>query len=157
MKKLLPLYITSILILIAFNQTGAFAGNTDFPAWISKLSLRISQTYQTPVKISSVREPDKVEKDAYFSFSVQGNGSFKQVPDPFETMHNLFLSDSWIANMRYDADGHGGSSFAYEKENRICLISVAIDSACDDTEKGHTPSKFWFTILCRERDKDQIP
>ena len=31
------------------------------------------------------------------------------------------------------------------------LISIQIDSSCDDEEEGHVPSEFWFDIYCREK------
>jgi hypothetical protein len=70
-------------------------------------------------------------------------------------MDELFFSDGWMPNERYQADGHGSSSFAYEKEKYLCLISVTIDSSCDDEEEGHIPNEFWFDIYCREKGKNQ--
>jgi len=40
------------------------------------------------------------------------------------------------------------------KGKYFCLISVEIDSSCDDEEAGHIPSEFWFTIYCRENKKN---
>ena len=149
-KKILFLSVISLVILIAVYQTNAFSGNTGFPEWVNELNSKINQTYHIQAKTSSVREPDRIEPNEYFSFCIQGNGYLQKVPEPFEAMERLFLSEGWKANERYQADGHGSSSFAYEKEKHFCLISVAIDSACDDEEEGHIPSKFWFTIYCKE-------
>lgn len=145
----------SLLILIVVHQTYAVAGNANLPKWVNDLHLKINQTFQIQAKTSSVKEPDRIEQNAYFSFCLQGNGSLEKVTDPFEEMNKLFLSDGWKTNERYQADGHGSSSFAYEKEKYLCLISVTIDSSCDDEEHGHVPSKFWFEIYCREKDNVQ--
>ena len=39
---------------------------------------------------------------------------------------------------------------AYEKGPHFCLVSVAIDSSCDDEEDGHVPSEYWFSVSCGE-------
>jgi hypothetical protein len=150
MKKVLPIGIISLLILIGVYQTGAVAADKNLPRWINKLQARINQTFQLQVKASVVKEPDPFEKDQYFLFHLKGNGYLKIVPDPFETMERLFLADGWKTNDRYQADGHGSASFAYQKNKYFCLISIQIDSSCDDEEEGHVPSEFWFEIYCRE-------
>jgi hypothetical protein len=149
MKKILPISMISLLILIVVHQTYAFAENTNFPKWVNDLHLKINQAFQIQAKTSFVKEPDRIETNEYFSYCLQGNGSLDKVPDPFKEMEKLFLSDGWKTNERYQADGHGSSSFAYEKGKYFCLISVAIDSSCDDEEEGHVPSEFWFTIYCK--------
>ena len=155
MKKIVPIFMISLLILIAVHQTGAGSENIRLPKWINELQVRINRTFQLQGKASSVKEPDPIEKNTYFSFSLKGNGYLKKAPNPFEKMDGLFRSDGWKSNTRYQADGHGSSSFAYEKKNYLCLISVGIDSSCDDEEEGHVPSEFWFEIYCREKDKNQ--
>jgi len=155
MKKILPISMISLLILIVVHQTYAVEGNANLPKWVNDLHLKINQTFQLQAKTSSVKEPDRIEQNEYFSFCLQGNGYLEKVPDPFGEMNKLFLSDGWKTNERYQADGHGSSSFAYEKEKYFCLISVTIDSSCDDEEQGHVPSEFWFAIYCREKDKNQ--
>ena len=152
MKKILPISIISLLILILIHQPGAVAADKNLPRWINQLQARINQTFHIQAKVSVVKEPDPFEKDRYFSFHLKGNGYLKKVPDPFEKMERLFLADGWKTNDRYQADGHGSSSFAYEKDKYFCLISVQIDSSCDDEEEGHVPSEFWFEIYCREKD-----
>jgi len=152
MKKALPISMISLLIiLLAVHQTYAVAENTKLPRWVSELHVRINQTFQLQTKASSVKEPDGLAQNEYFSFYVKGGGSLTKVPDPFGKMEELFLSDGWKPNERYQADGHGSSSFAYEKEKHLCVISVTIDSSCDDEEEGHVPSEFWFDIYCREK------
>jgi hypothetical protein len=111
---------------------------------------------QTKVNVSAINEPDRLEKNEYYIFSLKGHGDLEKVRDPFTIMHDFFLSDGWKENVQYQADGHGSSSFAFEKESNFCLISVQIDSSCDDEKIGHVPSKFWFEIYCRERDTDTI-
>ena len=136
-------------MLISVHQTYSAGENKNVPKWVNELQSKIIRTFRVQVKTSSMREPDRIEPNEYFWFRLQGNGYLKEVPDPFEEMDKLFLSDGWKANERYQADGHGSSSFAYEKEKHLCLISVQIDSACDDEELGHVPSEFWFTVDCR--------
>lgn len=155
MQKILPISIISLLMLIAGHQTCAAGENKDSPEWVNELLSKINQTFQVQARSSSVREPDRLKPNVYFSFQIQGNGYLEKVPDPFEAMDKLFLSDGWKSNERYQADGHGSSSFAYEKEKHFCLISVQIDSACDDEEVGHVPTEFQFTIHCREKPNDQ--
>jgi hypothetical protein len=154
MKKTSAVSMVSLLILIAVH---AYAGaqNRDLPEWVNELRLKINQTFQIQAKASSVKEPDRVQQNEYFSFCLEGNGSLEKIPDPFQDMDKLFLSDGWKPNERYQADGHGSSSFAYEKGKYLCLISAAIDSSCDDEEEGHVPSEFWFTIYCKEKATKQ--
>ena len=142
-----------LIITVVVHQTYATADDTNILKWVKELHLKINQTFQIQAKTSSVKEPDRIDLNKYYSFCLTGNGYLEKVPDPFEQMDKLFLSDGWKANERYQADGHGSSSFAYEKGNYFCLISVVIDSSCDDEETGHVPSEFWFTIYCREKDK----
>jgi hypothetical protein len=155
MKKVLPISLIALLILMAVNQIYAVAENIKLPIWFSELHVKINQTFQLHAKSSSVKEPDGIEQDESFSFCLKGNGSLEKVPEPFQKMDKLFLSDGWKPNERYQADGHGSSSFAYEKEKYLCLISVTIDSSCDDEEQGHVPSEFWFEIYCREKFKNK--
>ena len=142
-------------MLISVHQTCSAGENKNVPKWVNELQSRISRACHVQVKTSSLWEPDYITPNEYFSFRLRGNGYLDKVPDPFEKMDKLFLSDGWRTNERYQADGHGSSSFAYEKGKYLCLISVQIDSACDDEEVGHVPSEFWFTIDCREKHKDQ--
>ncbi len=155
MKKILPISLISLLISIVVYQTGAVAADKNLPRWISELQVRVNQTFYIQAKVSVVKEPDPLEKGKYFSFRLKGEGSLNNVSDPFERMERLFLADGWKTNDRYQADGHGSSSFAYEKDKYFCLISVQIDSSCDDEEEGHVPSEFWFEIYCREKNGNQ--
>ena len=116
------------------------------------MQTRLDQTFQLKTRVSLVKEPDPFEKDRTFPFHLTGNGYLKKVPDPLEKMERLFLADGWKPNDRYLADGHGSSSFAYEKDQFLCMISIQIDSSCDDEEEGHVPSEFWFEIYCREKN-----
>ena len=154
MKKILPISLIALLILVLIHQTCAVAAEKNFPQWVKELQARINQTFQLQAKVSVVKEPDPFEKDKYFSFHLKGNGNLDKVPDPFERMEKLFLAAGWKTNDRYQADGHGSSSFAYEKDKTFCLISIQIDSSCDDEEEGHVPSEFWFDIYCRENDEN---
>jgi hypothetical protein len=154
MKKILSISLIPLLILILVHHPGAAAENKIIPKWVSELKARINQTFRLQAKASAVKESDPFEKNKYFSFHLKGNGHLDNVSDPFEKMERLFLADGWKTNDRYQADGHGSSSFAYEKDKYFCLISIQVDSSCDDEEEGHVPSEFWFEIYCRENDEN---
>jgi hypothetical protein len=145
MRKILILYI---LLLILFSCKTA--ENTEFPKWINELSANASKTLQTQVNVTHINLPDNLREGKYFVFSLKGAGSLEKVKDPFETINKMFLSDGWTYVAEYQADGHGSSSFGYEKGNYFCNIYVNIDSSDDDRE-NHTPSKFWIEIYCREK------
>jgi hypothetical protein len=151
MKKILSVSIIPLLILIVVQPIYGIAEDTNFPKWISELHSKISQTFKIQVTNSHIKQPDRLEKNKYFLFCLQGEGSLEKVPDPFKEIDKLFFSEGWKINERYQADGHGASSFAYEKENYFCNIFINTDSSCNDEETGHVPSKFWFEIYCREK------
>jgi hypothetical protein len=46
MKKMLPIGIISLFILLALCQTYAVAENTKLPRWVSKLHAKLNQTFQ---------------------------------------------------------------------------------------------------------------
>lgn len=157
MKKIPAISMISLfMILLTVCHAYTADDNSRFPEWINKLHANINQTFQQQAKVSHVKEPDDIEQNEFFSFSIKGTGFLTQTPDPFGKMHQLFLSDGWKRNERYDADGHGSSSFAYEKGKHLCVISVETDSSCNDEEEGHVPSEFWFDIYCREKSKNQL-
>ena len=143
--------ILLLLILVSTYQTSKAIENSAFPKWINELHANAIKTLQTKVNISYTNMRDPFEEGKYFVFCLKGEGSLKKVPDPFEAMHKMFSSNGWKYIVKYQADGHGGSSFAYENGNYFCNISVDTDSSCDDGETGHVPSKFWFEIYCREK------
>jgi hypothetical protein len=155
MKKILPIYMIFLLILTALNHTCAFAENPEIPWWVGELHGKINQTFQLQAKALSVKELDRIEQNKYFSFCIEGTGLLYEVPDPFDKMEKFFLSDGWKPDARYRADGHGSSSFAYEKGKYICQVSVWIDSSCGDEEEGHIPSEFWVAIYCREKGENR--
>ena len=112
--------------------------------------LNAGKAFNAKVKTSLTNQRDYIEGKEYSVLRLQGEGSLKKVSDPFMVMRKLFLSNGWKEDLQYAADGHGSSSFAYRKETYFCIASVLIDSGCDDEETGHVPSKFWFSIDCRE-------
>lgn len=150
MKKICLIGLISLLTLIVVHQSYANTGYTYYPRWFKELHLKINNTFHIQANASYVKEQDRIDQNKHYSFCLTGNGYLEKVPDPFDQMDKLFISNGWRANERYQADGHGSSSFAYEKGNCFCLISIAIDSACDDEETGHIPSEYSFTISCRE-------
>jgi hypothetical protein len=149
MKRTSIFLLLSILAL--FHQAGNAAGNSEFPQWIHDLRLLATKTLQTEVSTSPANLPDAREEGKLFLFCLKGHGSLREIPDPFETMERMFSKNSWKSVPRYQADGHGSSSFAYEKGDYLCNIYVNTDSSCDDEETGHIPSEFWFEIYCREK------
>lgn len=153
MKRILRMSILSLFMTIVVHQGQALAEDTGYPAWINELHSLIDRSFHIRSDLSLCKEPDRREQGKYFSFCLQGNGKLEKVPDPSGEMDNVFLTYGWRPDERYQADGHGSSSFAYGKEHYLCLVSVAIDSSCDDEEDGHVPSEFWFSISCREKEK----
>jgi hypothetical protein len=139
-----------ILILALMHQTSSASDNSEFPKWVHKLRLVAVKTFQTEVNVSHVKLSDNVEEGKYFPFQLYGKGSLRIIEDPFERMERMFSSRNWIYIPRYQADGHGSSSFAYQKGNRLCNIHITTDSSCDDEEMGHIPSEFRFEIYCRD-------
>jgi len=150
MISMLLIGLISLLTLIVVHQLYADTGYTNYPRWFKELHHKINDTFHIQARATYVKELDHIDQYKYYSFCLTGNGYLEIVPDPFDQMDMLFISNGWRANERYQADGQGSSSFAYEKRNCFCLISIAIDSACDDEETGHNPSEFLFTIFCRE-------
>jgi hypothetical protein len=148
MKRIL---ILLFLTLVLTDQASKAADNSEYPKWIHELLSVAVKTFQTEVSISHVKLPDNLEEGKYFTFCLKGNGTLGKTSDPFETMERMFTANNWKYVARYQADGHGSSSFAYEKEKRLCNIHVNIDSSCDDEETGHVPSEFWFEIYCRDK------
>jgi hypothetical protein len=124
--------------------------NSEFPKWINELSSNASKTLQTQVNATRINLPDNLREGKYFVFRLKGEGSLEKVKDPFETINKMFLSDGWKYVAEYQADGHGSSSFGYEKGNYLCNIFVNIDSS-DNDKPNHKPSKFWIEIYCREK------
>jgi len=148
MKKIL---IITLLILVSIIKISKAVENSEFPKWINELHSNAVKTLQVKVNISHINLPDSIEEGKYFVFCLKGEGKLKTIPDPFEAMHKMFSSNGWKCIIKYDADGPGSSSFAYEKGNYFCNILVETDSNCDDEETGHVPSKFRFEIYCREK------
>jgi hypothetical protein len=136
------------LALSLIQQNGNAESNPEFPQWINALGADTMKTLQTKVSVSSVKLPDALEEERLFTFCLKGHGSLKNIPDPFKALERMFFKNNWKYVPRYQADGHGRSSFAYEKENHFCNIQVNTDSSCDDEETGYVPSQFWFEINC---------
>jgi hypothetical protein len=132
-------------------QTSNAVENTAFPKWIYELRLNANKILQTEVNMSNINIPDRLKEGTYFVFFLKGEGSLEKIEDPFKTMDKMFSSKDWVYIAEYQADGHGSSSFAYEKGNYFCNVYVTVDSSCDDEETGYVPSKFWFEIYCREK------
>jgi hypothetical protein len=149
MRKILLVIVLSLTILAA-QITCLAAEPRDLPQWVNELRSNAGRAFYTKVKTSRTNQRDYVDGEEYTVLRLQGQGSLKEVSDPFIVMRKLFLSNGWKEESQYAADGHGSSSIAYLKETYFCIASVRIDSSCDDEETGHVPSKFWFSIDCRE-------
>lgn len=148
-RKLLSSIILSLILLT--NQTICLgAENKDLPPWVDKLRTNVGESLHVNVKISRTNELDYIERREYSVIKLYGEGSLKKVSAPFEVMRTLFLSNGWKEDWKHGADGHGSSSIAYRKEKYLCIVSVRIDSSCDDDETDHVPSVFWFSMDCRE-------
>lgn len=147
--KRIPILL--ILILVLMHSAGQAAGNSEFPKLIDELHSMAAKTFRTEAGASAVKLPDRMEAGRSFTFCLKGQGSLEDIPDPSEAMESMFCMNGWRYVPAYQADGHGSSSFAYEKGNHLCNIHVNIDSSCDDEETGHVPSEFWFEIYCREK------
>ena len=122
MNKIVLLCLVFLAILVAVYPVNACAGDTGFPEWVQKLQSQMNQAFHIQAKTSSAREPDRIGPNTYFSICIQGGGYLEITPDPFEEMDKVFLSDGWKTNERYQADGHGSSSFAYERKNTFVLF-----------------------------------
>jgi hypothetical protein len=146
MRKIIILNIL-LLILISCKT----ADNTEFPKWINELRLNVSKTLQTEVKADHIKIPDDFREQKYFTFCLKGENSLEKVIDPFKAVDKMFSSNGWKYIVEYQADGHGGTSFAYKKGDYFCNIFINIDSSCDDEKTNHIPNKFWIEIYCREK------
>ncbi len=155
MEKILTIIVFFLLILFTTNLINLNAENADFPQWVNELQSNIVSVVQTEVNLLTINEPDRFEENEYYVISLEGEGSLNKIPDPFETMEKVFLSNGWKEDPKYAADSHGSSSKAYRKGIQFCITSVQIDSGCDDEETGYIPSKFWFNINCGERSADR--
>ena len=149
MRRILPVIVLSLTVLSA--QIMCLAAEIQgVPQWVNELRSNTGKAFHTKVKTSRTNQRDYIEGKEYSVLRLQGEGSLKKISDPFMVMRKLFLSNGWEEDIQYAADGHGSSSFAYRKETYFCIASVQIDSGCNDEETGHVPSKFWFSIDCRE-------
>ncbi|MFC1565322.1 hypothetical protein ACFL4B_00015 [Candidatus Neomarinimicrobiota bacterium] len=146
MRKIL---ILNILLLILFSCKTV--ENTKFPNWIDELRLNVSKTLHTEVNISHIKITDNITEGKYFIFCLKGKSDLEKGIDPFEKIDEMFSSSGWKYIAKYQADGHGSTSFAYEKGDYFCNIFINIDSSCDDEKTKHIPSKYWFEIFCREK------
>ncbi len=149
MRKIFSVIMPSLILLVA-QMTCLAAEIQDIPRWVKELQSNASRVFHTEVKLSSTNIRDHLNGKDYIALRLQGEGSLGNIPNPFEVMGTLFLSNGWREDLHYAADGHGSSSIAYRKGPLFCVTSVQIDSGCDDEETGHVPSKFWFSIDCRE-------
>lgn len=149
MRRILPVIVLSLTVLSA-QITCLAAEIQELLQWVNELQSNAGQAFHATVKTSRTNQRDYIDGKEYSVLRLQGEGSLKKITDPFMVMRRLFLSNGWKEDLQYAADGHGSSSIAYRKETYFCIASVRIDSGCDDEETGLVPSKFWFSIDCRE-------
>ncbi|NJD55145.1 MAG: carboxypeptidase regulatory-like domain-containing protein [Nitrospirae bacterium] len=132
-----------------FNLDGTPSGivyEKDLPVWVRELIGRMNYALELQTQLSE--KPDVLEGNGYLPFCIKGKGSLIRTPDPVGKMHVFFLQSGWRANDRFVGDGHGSSSFVYEKEKHHCRILIEIDEA------GTVPRKFGFEIYCREEGQE---
>ena len=152
MRKIFHVILFSLAVL-SIQTTCLSAEIQDIPQWVNEVRSNISRAFQTTVETSLANRRDHFDRKEYSVFRLHGEGSLKKVSDPFKAMHKLFhAANGWNEDLRYSADGHGSSSFAFQKETHFCIASVWIDSSCEDNETGPVPSLFWFSLDCRELD-----
>ena len=148
-RRIFPAFILLVTLLAA--RTAYLAEEVqELPPWVNELRSNAGQAFHSIVELARINTRDDVEGKEYAVIRLQGEGQLEKISDPFEAMEKLYLSNGWKADSRYAADGHGSCSLAYRKKTYICITSVWIDSGCDDGETGHIPSKFWFSIDCRD-------
>jgi len=151
--------VLNVIMLLLAVLSGHLASLAEeireLPTWVKDLQSISAQTMQTEVKASYTNSRDYIDNKEYKVVRLKGEGSLKKLPDPFEAMERLFITNGWRKDFRYEADSHGSKGMAYGKGQCICIISVSIDSSCDDRDRGHIPSKFWFEIDCRETNVGQ--
>lgn len=147
--RILLIIILSLILLLGQLSCGR-AAIKNIPPYVKVLKSNIEQTFHTKVLISRTKATDYIERQKYAVIRLQGQGRLKLIAFPFELMHDLFITNHWQEDWKYAADGHGSTSTAYRQGTHFCIVSVQIDSSDEDAAPGHTPSKFWFTIDCRE-------
>ena len=138
------------LAVIASQVSGLASEVANIPPWVNEMRSNANRAFHAKLNISPANKRDYIDGKEYDILQLKGEGSLKEVSDPFMVMRKLFLSNGWNEDLNYAADGHGSSSIAYRKENHFCIASVRIDSSCDDEETGHVASRFWISIDCRE-------
>ena len=136
--------------VIASQISGLASEVRNIPPWVNELRSNASRAFHAELIISSMNKRDDIDGKEYYMLELKGEGSLKEVSDPFMVMRKLFLSNGSNEDLEYAADGHGSSSIAYRKESYFCIASVRIDSSCDDEETGHVATKFWISIDCRD-------
>ena len=129
------------------------------PEWISTLKTSVKNSFRTQVLLSKVERKDHLDGQNYQMFRLEGSGSLSSVSRPFEIARDIFLESKskqgvWREDYNYAADGHASASFGFRRDNQLCLSSVWSDSSDDDSETGHIPNKFWFSIDCREDNQE---
>jgi hypothetical protein len=147
----------AVLIAVAAALPGLSSGQgAELPSWVSDLKREAAQALQVEMSVTRATGQDCLDGKEYAVIRLEGEGSLKGTVDPFETMEKLFSSGGWKQVPEYSADSHGSSSSGYQKEGHFCLVSMQIDSCCDDEETGYIPSKFWFSIDCRESGNSKL-
>ena len=149
LQKIIFITIFS-LVLLATQTPIAHTRDTSSPAWVDSLQANVVKTFNTTIQTSQVNSKDYRENKVYPVTRLEGEGTLQRISDPFKAMSDLFLSDGWEEDWRYLADKHGGSSTAYRKDTQLCIVSVDINSGCDDELVKHVPSSYWFSMDCRE-------
>lgn len=154
MQKIFSI-ITLLIFLLTIQTPYLGAEIKNLPSWVDELQSNVAQVLHTTIECSPVNTRDYVAGKEHTAIRLQGQGSLKEISDPFELIQKMFLSKGWKQDWRYAADGHGSSSIAYRKGNHFCMVSIWTDSSCDDEDSEHVASVFWFYLDCRESNSAQ--
>ena len=135
------------LIILLFVQPMYL--NADGVDWLDVLHKELSHRFNSEIRKTQVEYKDHLENKIFNATRLDGEGSLHAVADPFKTMTDLFVESGWLEDWRYLADKHGGTSTAYREGPYFCIASVDID-ARDSEPVGNTPSRYWYSLVCRE-------
>ena len=157
LNKKYVLYLSVSLMIFLYPADSPAKEKIEIPQWMKALEKKIVDSFHTEVSFSHSDERDPVNGKKYKIIRIEGKGNLKNIPDPFGVMRKLFISNGWVEDLQYMADGHGSSSTGYRKGICFCIVSAQIDSSCNDEKSGHIPQKFWFAVDCRESLADKDP
>jgi hypothetical protein len=134
-----------------FNTDGTPSGKLfekDLPDWAREMLWQLKYVFNLWPLISE--RPDILEESDYLPFCIKGRGSLIRTPDPVAKMQEFLDSKDWKSIPRNLSDDHGSSKLVYEKEERLCLITVEMDEA------GTVPRRYGFEIRCKIKGAQKL-